>query len=75
MRWRLVTWNMNASQRSADQRRQAWELLDDLKLDAACLQETFAPPTGRRATYAPADDEAAWALSDHCPVVVEFDVS
>jgi len=23
---------------------------------------------------APVDDEQAWALSDHCPVIAEFDV-
>jgi exonuclease III len=53
---------MNASQRSADERSKAWEFIGDLGLDAACLQETFAPPSGQRATYAPAR-ERTWGTA------------
>ena len=62
MRWRFATWNVNASQRTAEQRSRAWEYLDNLGLDAACLQETFAPPSGYRATYAPAV-ERTWGTA------------
>ncbi len=77
MRWRLATWNLNASQRSSEQRRKAWDFLDDLNLDAACLQETVRPPGGRRATYAPAIERSwgtavvAWPGVDLRPPLVQ----
>ena len=58
---RIVTWNMNHSQRSDKQRKMAWDYMQaELKAELALVQEAVPPPTAN-AVYRPIHDtEPQW---------------
>jgi hypothetical protein len=53
---------------SEAQRADTWRYLDELQLDFALHQEAVPPPMHA------SENDAAWSLSDHCPVVFEINV-